>query len=94
MQNLLVLGFYYVAQKNFNVPQYGYIEIGIFGVIIYFASILGDLSESLLKRDAGIKDSGGLIPGHGGVLDLLDAMLITIPAAYYYFYIVQELRRI
>ena len=93
MQNALVLGFYYVAQKYFNVPQYGYGEIALFGVIIYLASILGDLSESLLKRDAGIKDSGGLIPGHGGVLDLLDAMLITIPAAYYYFYIVQELRR-
>jgi phosphatidate cytidylyltransferase len=92
MQNGLVLLFYFVARKYFNVPAYSYLEISLFGFIIYLASILGDLSESLLKRDAGIKDSGGLIPGHGGVLDLLDAMLITIPAAYYYFYVVQELR--
>jgi phosphatidate cytidylyltransferase len=90
----LVVLFYYVARQNFNVPAYSYLEIGLFGLVIYLASILGDLSESLIKRDTGIKDSGHIIPGHGGILDLLDAMLITIPAAYYYFYIVQELRRI
>jgi len=93
MQVGLVLLFYYVARTNFSVPVYSCGETALFGFIIYLASILGDLSESLLKRDAGIKDSGGLIPGHGGVLDMLDAILITIPAAYYYFYIVQELRR-
>jgi len=93
LQSGLVLLFYYVASSNFNVPKYSYGEIAGFGFVIYLASILGDLSESLLKRDAGIKDSGQLIPGHGGVLDLLDAMLITIPSAYYYFYVVQELRR-
>jgi phosphatidate cytidylyltransferase len=93
MQNGLVLLFYYIARTNFNVPSYSYGEIALFAFVIYLASILGDLSESLLKRDAGIKDSGQLIPGHGGILDLLDAMLITIPATYYYFYIVQELRR-
>ncbi|HRP68220.1 MAG TPA: phosphatidate cytidylyltransferase [Turneriella sp.] len=94
LQNILVHIFYYIARTNFNVPQYGVIEITLFGMIIYLASIVGDLAESLLKRDAGIKDSSHLIPGHGGVLDLLDAMLITIPAAYYYFYIVQELHRL
>ncbi len=94
LQMGLVAGFYAVAKANFNVPQYSYVEITVFGFVVYLASILGDLTESLIKRDAGIKDSGSLIPGHGGVLDLLDAMLITIPAAYYYFYIVQELRSI
>lgn len=94
MQIGLVMLFYYVARSNFNVPAYSYGEIALFGFIIYLASILGDLSESLIKRDAGIKDSGQLIPGHGGILDLLDAMLITIPAAYYYFYIVQEIRHL
>lgn len=94
LQMGLVVLFYHVARTNFSVPQYGYGEIAAFGLVIYLASILGDLSESLIKRDAGIKDSGQLIPGHGGVLDLVDAMLITIPSAYYYFYIVQELRRI
>lgn len=88
----LVMLFYAVASANFTVPQYSYIEIAISGFIIYLASVLGDLTESLLKRDAGVKDSGALIPGHGGVLDLLDALFITIPAAYYYFYVLQELK--
>jgi phosphatidate cytidylyltransferase len=92
LQMGLVVGFYAVAKANFNVPQYTYTEIIVFAFVVYLASILGDLTESLIKRDAGVKDSGSLIPGHGGVLDLLDALLITIPAAYYYFYIVRELR--
>lgn len=90
MQNALVIGFYLVAQKYFTVPEYSIFQISLFGVVIYVTSVLGDLAESLFKRDAGIKDSGNLIPGHGGVLDLLDAMLITIPAAYYYFYTIQQ----
>jgi phosphatidate cytidylyltransferase len=55
----------------------------VFGLITAVAAALGDLAESVLKRDLGIKDMGSLIPGHGGVLDRFDALLFVLPTAYY-----------
>lgn len=56
----------------------------LIGFILGIISQLGDLSESLLKRSAGFKDSGSIIPGHGGMLDRVDSLIFTVPAFYYF----------
>lgn len=68
----------------FYPPAASLFAIILLALLVGFFGMMGDLFESSLKRSAGIKDTGTIIPGHGGVLDRFDSMLFTAPAAYYF----------
>ena len=71
---------------NFLYIQIAFLENGeavIFGLAVGIAGIMGDFIESNLKRSAGIKDSSGLITSYGGVLDVIDSVIVSSPIAYF-----------
>jgi phosphatidate cytidylyltransferase len=61
-----------------------FLHATILGIVLSVTAVIGDLIESLFKREAGVKDSGGLFPGIGGILDLLDSLLFNAPIMYLY----------
>ena len=65
-------------------PDIPLVHAGALGAIISVVGVIGDLIESMFKRASGIKDSGGIMPGHGGLLDRVDSLLFTVPAAWIY----------
>lgn len=65
------------------LPGIGVVEAILIGLLLGVAGQLGDLFESLLKRACNVKDSGNMIPGHGGLLDRLDSLLFAFPIVYY-----------
>lgn len=70
---------------SLGLPQIPLRHAVVLGALVAGLGVVGDLDESLLKRWAGVKDSGVLFPGHGGMLDRLDSLLFGAPVLYYYF---------
>jgi phosphatidate cytidylyltransferase len=81
---LVALGYTWVLGR-FPTYRIGPLEAVLFGALVSVTAQVGDLAESLIKRDAGVKDSGTLLPGHGGALDRFDSLLFTLPFAYLFF---------
>ncbi|HEY0306498.1 MAG TPA: CDP-archaeol synthase, partial [Longimicrobiales bacterium] len=78
---------HFVFELWLGLP-FGVIAGVVGGILLCAGAVIGDLAESLLKREAGVKDSGALLPGHGGVLDRFDALYFTLPIAYWFLLVV------
>lgn len=74
---------YYVLSYLSLLPIISDQKLLQLGIIISFTSLFGDLFESILKRSVGIKDSSNVLPGHGGIIDLIDSILFSAPIYYY-----------
>lgn len=77
-----------VALLSKHLPLITPVHAGLLGVLLGFAAIIGDLAESIIKRSTDSKDSGHILPGIGGALDLIDSLLFTAPLLFFYLRLV------
>jgi phosphatidate cytidylyltransferase len=72
-----------IIKNIYDIPTLSTMSVITIGTALGIAALIGDLVESMFKRDAGVKDSSNFIPGHGGILDKIDGFLITGPVLYF-----------
>ena len=80
------------AVRWWFLPELSGLDCLVLAMLLTITGLWGDLTESAMKRGVGIKDSGGILPGHGGMLDRLDSLLFAAPAFYYYVTMASRLR--
>jgi len=76
---LVVLAFKYI-----HFDMFRYLDVIVLGMVGAVLAILGDMVESLIKRGFAVKDAGGILPGHGGIMDRIDSFVFSLPFIYYY----------
>ena len=81
----LLVYFIFNPQINFGYPILFFVVLGLVASVV---NIFGDLFESIIKRKAGVKDSGKILPGHGGILDRIDGTMFVMVIVYFAFLIV------
>lgn len=83
--NLIAAALFHTFWSGFFNYDLSLTEWILLGILVTIAATLGDLFESMIKRNLHIKDSGNIIPGHGGILDRIDSLLFVMPAAFLFF---------
>lgn len=86
---IITMGCSYIISRWY--PEIAFKHWLAISVIVCVLGTIGDLIESMLKRQAGVKDSGRIMPGHGGILDRFDSLLFVSPFAYFYLYMVYNM---